>query len=96
MPSILHPLGTRARDPDRPWRRHGQPEGLIMVNHPFPIFGFGLVISGIVFLGILEATQPMKPVLVRERNGLRRETDSAAAVFLNSSKLHSLDRSPNE
>ena len=54
------------------------------------------MISGIVFLGILEAIPPMKPVLVREGNGLRRETDSDAAVSLNSSKLHSLDRSPNE
>lgn len=67
-----------------------------MFTPPFPICDFELVISGIVFLGILEATQAMKSVRVRERNGLRRETDSDAAVSLNSSKLHSLNRSPNE
>ena len=32
---------------------------MIMFNYLFPIFCFGLVITGIVFLGILEATKQL-------------------------------------
>ena len=55
-----------------------------MFNYLFPIFCFGLVITGIVFLGIMEASKQAKaqtltvrdretseedPALVRGRNG---------------------------
>jgi hypothetical protein len=38
-----------------------------MFNYLFPIFCFGLVMTGIVFLGILEAAKQVKAESLKER-----------------------------
>jgi hypothetical protein len=44
-----------------------------MFNYLFPIFCFGLVMTGIVFLGIMEAARQVKVESVREREPARRD-----------------------
>lgn len=56
-----------------------------MFNYIFPIFCFGLVISGIVFLGLLEAAKHVKAVSSDEGN---REAKSAGPDPSPSLKRH--------
>ena len=44
-------------------RCHRQPEKRSMFNYRFPVFCFGLGVTGIVFLGILEASAQLKDEL---------------------------------
>lgn len=44
-----------------------------MFNYLFPIFCFGLVMTGIVFLGIIEASKQVKAESVKEREPATRD-----------------------
>jgi len=49
-----------------------------MFNYLFPIFCFGLVITGIVFLGIIEAAKQVKAEPGKEHEPQTRNGDSQA------------------
>jgi hypothetical protein len=51
-----------------------------MFNYLFPIFCFGLVITGIVFLGLLEASKQVKTEAAKSRLPLPRGGDLAPAT----------------
>ena len=62
-----------------------------MFNYLFPIFCFGLVITGIVFLGIIEAAKHAKSLALAEKesethpattNGMKTRTPSSAPHIL--------------
>ena len=49
-----------------------------MFNYLFPIFCFGLVITGIVFLGIIEAAKQVKAESSKEHEPQTRNGESQA------------------
>jgi hypothetical protein len=51
------PLGWRSRDFARLSHQQSQPKEVIMLIYLLPIFAFGLVITGIVFLGLRQASE---------------------------------------
>ena len=50
----------------------------MMFNYLFPIFCFGLVITGIVFLGIIEAAKQVKAESSKEHEPQTRNGESQA------------------
>ena len=50
-----------------------------MFNYLFPIFCFGLVISGIVFLGLMEAAKHVKAVSLDEDQRATKEGRTVTA-----------------
>lgn len=51
-----------------------------MFNYLFPIFCFGLVMTGIVFLGILEAGKHAKADEAAHRDSQEREPDRKSSL----------------
>ena len=76
-----HSLGWRARDSAGPRRRRRKPKRLIMFNYIFPIFCFGVVITGIVFLGIFEAASQLKAENSRGRGLMHQESQSKSEAI---------------
>ena len=58
---------------------------MTMFNYIFPIFCFGLLITGVVFLGILEAAEQVKAEALRERE---RDTPPEQATLARSQNGH--------
>ena len=65
-----------------------------MFNYLFPIFCFGLVITGIVFLGIIEAAKQVKAESRNEREPQTRNGESQpnSIVQRSSAALHRSQR----
>ena len=63
-----------------------------MFNYVFPIFCFGLVMTGIVFLGIIEAAKQVKAESVKGREPATRDNLPNTVSSPNGQRIGQLSR----
>ncbi len=67
-----------------------------MFNYVFPIFCFGLVITGIVFLGIRQAAEQLKAESAQNVGSLTRDNELNLAASSDSNPPRSAVRNSHE